>query len=182
MTALVQYRGAQLVVAGTYSPWTGDVGLAIYLGTASRAASFPDDRRVLTRTQRLPIRPAALAGAGSGLFTRRRDVNRFLPRAILPGICRDHQRLKPFNPPRPPILGLSNQPPCPGRRRRHLVETLMAARQYPQAQALLQEWLEQQPQDSQMWHQLGRVCVELGETQSAIGMSSRRSRSTPTMR
>jgi tetratricopeptide (TPR) repeat protein len=44
----------------------------------------------------------------------------------------------------------------------------MAAKQYPQARALLQEWLEQQPQDSQIQHQLGRVCVETGETQSAI--------------
>jgi hypothetical protein len=32
MTAIVQYRGAQLVVGrGRYSLWTGDVGLAIYL-------------------------------------------------------------------------------------------------------------------------------------------------------
>jgi tetratricopeptide (TPR) repeat protein len=52
--------------------------------------------------------------------------------------------------------------------RRHLVETLMAAKRYPQAKALLQEWLEQQPRDSQTWHHLGRVCTETGETQSAI--------------
>jgi hypothetical protein len=32
MTAIIQYRGAQVVVArGRYSLWTGDVGLAIYL-------------------------------------------------------------------------------------------------------------------------------------------------------
>jgi hypothetical protein len=32
MTAIVQYRGAQLVVGrGRYSLWTGDVGLAVYL-------------------------------------------------------------------------------------------------------------------------------------------------------
>jgi tetratricopeptide (TPR) repeat protein len=58
--------------------------------------------------------------------------------------------------------------PVPWASRRHLVETLMAAKQYPQAKALLQEWFEQQPQDSEIQHQLGRVCVETGETQSAI--------------
>jgi tetratricopeptide (TPR) repeat protein len=58
--------------------------------------------------------------------------------------------------------------PVPWAARRHLVETLMAAKQYPQARTLLQEWLEEQPQDGQIWHQLGRVCIELGETQSAI--------------
>jgi tetratricopeptide (TPR) repeat protein len=58
--------------------------------------------------------------------------------------------------------------PAPWASRRHLVETLMAAKQYPQAKALLQEWLAQQPQDGQMWHLLGRVCVETGETKSAI--------------
>jgi hypothetical protein len=32
MTAIVQYRGAQMAVGrGRYSLWTGDVGLAIYL-------------------------------------------------------------------------------------------------------------------------------------------------------
>ena len=32
MTAIVQYRGARVVVGrGRYSLWTGDVGLAIYL-------------------------------------------------------------------------------------------------------------------------------------------------------
>ena len=32
MTAIVQYRGAQVVVGrGRYSLWTGDIGLAIYL-------------------------------------------------------------------------------------------------------------------------------------------------------
>jgi hypothetical protein len=32
MTAIVQYRGSQVVVGrGRYSLWTGDVGLAIYL-------------------------------------------------------------------------------------------------------------------------------------------------------
>jgi hypothetical protein len=32
MTAIVQYRGARLLVGrGRYSLWTGDIGLAIYL-------------------------------------------------------------------------------------------------------------------------------------------------------
>jgi glutathione synthase/RimK-type ligase-like ATP-grasp enzyme len=58
--------------------------------------------------------------------------------------------------------------PVPWAARRHLVEPLMAAKQYPQAKALLQEWLEQRPQDSEIQHQLGRVCVETGETHLAI--------------
>ena len=51
MTAIVQYRGAQIAVGrGRYSLWTGDVGLAIYLWDCiTRGASLPADRCVLTR-------------------------------------------------------------------------------------------------------------------------------------
>jgi hypothetical protein len=53
MTAIVPVSRRQMAVGrGRYSLWTGDVGLAIYFGTASRRASFPDDRRVLIRTRR----------------------------------------------------------------------------------------------------------------------------------
>ena len=52
--------------------------------------------------------------------------------------------------------------------RHHRVETLMATRQYSKARTQLQEWIEEQPQDSQIRHRLGRVCCELGETEAAI--------------
>jgi len=48
------------------------------------------------------------------------------------------------------------------------VEALMAARQYLEAKALLQQLIEERPQDGQIRHQLGKVCFELNETPSAI--------------
>jgi tetratricopeptide (TPR) repeat protein len=52
--------------------------------------------------------------------------------------------------------------------RTKLVEALMAAKQYPAARALLQEMLEERPQVGQIQYQLGKVCFELNETESAI--------------
>jgi tetratricopeptide (TPR) repeat protein len=50
----------------------------------------------------------------------------------------------------------------------HLVEALMATKQYLAARALLQELLEERPQVGQLQYQLGKVCFELNETESAI--------------
>ena len=44
----------------------------------------------------------------------------------------------------------------------------MATKQYLVAKPLLQELIDERPQDSQMRHQLGKVCFELNETPSAI--------------
>jgi glutathione synthase/RimK-type ligase-like ATP-grasp enzyme len=52
--------------------------------------------------------------------------------------------------------------------RTHRVEALMAARQYLEAKPLLLELIEERPQDGQLRHQLGKVCFELNETQSAL--------------
>jgi tetratricopeptide (TPR) repeat protein len=52
--------------------------------------------------------------------------------------------------------------------RTDLVEALMATKQYLVARPLLQELLEERPQDGQIQHQLGKVCFELNETGSAI--------------
>ena len=48
------------------------------------------------------------------------------------------------------------------------VEALIATKQYLEAKPLLQELIEQRPQDSQIRHLLGKVCFELNETPSAI--------------
>lgn len=50
----------------------------------------------------------------------------------------------------------------------HLVEALMATRQYPVARTLLQELIEERPQVGELQYQLGKVCFELNETESAI--------------
>jgi tetratricopeptide (TPR) repeat protein len=52
--------------------------------------------------------------------------------------------------------------------RAQLVEAMMATRQYPAAEALLQELLEERPQDSQLQHLLGQVCFELNQPEQAI--------------
>ena len=51
--------------------------------------------------------------------------------------------------------------------RTNLVEALMATRQYPAARALLQELREERPQVGQIQYQLGKVCFELNEMESA---------------
>jgi tetratricopeptide (TPR) repeat protein len=50
----------------------------------------------------------------------------------------------------------------------HLVEALMATKQYLAARTLLQELLEERPQVGELQYQLGKVCFELNETESAI--------------
>jgi tetratricopeptide (TPR) repeat protein len=52
--------------------------------------------------------------------------------------------------------------------RTNLVAALMATKQYLAARALLQELLEERPQVGQIQYQLGKVCFELNETESAI--------------
>jgi tetratricopeptide (TPR) repeat protein len=52
--------------------------------------------------------------------------------------------------------------------RTKLVEALMATKQYLAARALLQELQEERPQVGQIQYQLGKVCFELNETESAI--------------
>jgi tetratricopeptide (TPR) repeat protein len=52
--------------------------------------------------------------------------------------------------------------------RTKLVEALMATRQYLAARALLHEMLAEQPQVGQIQYQLGKVCFELNETESAF--------------
>ncbi len=71
-------------------------------------------------------------------------------------------------PAEPAALPIEPLTPAPWASRRHVVETLMAAKQYPEARTLLQELLAERPQDSQIRHLLGRVCIELNETESAI--------------
>jgi tetratricopeptide (TPR) repeat protein len=52
--------------------------------------------------------------------------------------------------------------------RTNLVDALMATRQYLAARALLQELLRERPQVGQIQYQLGKVCFELDEMESAI--------------
>ncbi len=52
--------------------------------------------------------------------------------------------------------------------RTHLVEAMMATKQYLVAKALLRGLAEQRPQDGQIEQQLGKVCFELNETEAAI--------------
>jgi tetratricopeptide (TPR) repeat protein len=52
--------------------------------------------------------------------------------------------------------------------RTNLVEALMATRQYLVARAILQELIEERPQDGQLQHQLGKAFFELNETEMAI--------------
>jgi tetratricopeptide (TPR) repeat protein len=95
-------------------------------------------------------------------------VNRFLPRAILgrgEAVTTSALAVQPAGAADSQAEQLA---PVPWASRRDLVETLMAAKQYPEAKALLQEWLGERPQDGEIQHLLGRVCVETGETQSAI--------------
>jgi len=50
----------------------------------------------------------------------------------------------------------------------HLVEALMATKQYPAARALLQELRGERPQAGEIQYWLGKVCFELNETEEAI--------------
>ena len=52
--------------------------------------------------------------------------------------------------------------------RTNLVHALMTTQQYIMARALLMELLGERPQDSQLRHQLGKVCFELNELEAAI--------------
>ena len=52
--------------------------------------------------------------------------------------------------------------------RTNLVHALMTTQQYIVARALLMELLGERPQDSQLRHQLGKVCFELNELEAAI--------------
>ena len=52
--------------------------------------------------------------------------------------------------------------------RTNLVHALMATQQYIVARALLLELISERPQDSQIHHQLGKVCFELNDLESAI--------------
>jgi tetratricopeptide (TPR) repeat protein len=52
--------------------------------------------------------------------------------------------------------------------RTNLVDALMATRQYLAARVLLQELLRERPQVGQIQYQLGKVCFELDEMESAI--------------
>jgi tetratricopeptide (TPR) repeat protein len=52
--------------------------------------------------------------------------------------------------------------------RTNLVQALMAAKQYVVAKALLLELIAERPQESQLQHQLGKVCFELEEVDVAI--------------
>src|SRR3984957_12761331 len=52
--------------------------------------------------------------------------------------------------------------------RTNLVHALMATQQYIVARALLMELISERPQDSQIHHQLGKVCFELNDLEAAI--------------
>jgi tetratricopeptide (TPR) repeat protein len=52
--------------------------------------------------------------------------------------------------------------------RTNLVHALMATQQYIVARAVLLELISERPQDSQLHHQLGKVCFELNDPESAI--------------
>jgi tetratricopeptide (TPR) repeat protein len=52
--------------------------------------------------------------------------------------------------------------------RTNLVHALMATQQYIVARALLMELISERPQDSQIHHQLGKVCFELNDLDAAI--------------
>jgi tetratricopeptide (TPR) repeat protein len=52
--------------------------------------------------------------------------------------------------------------------RTNLVHALMATQQYIVAKAVLLELISERPQDSQLHHQLGKVCFELNDPESAI--------------
>ncbi len=52
--------------------------------------------------------------------------------------------------------------------RTHLVEAMMATRQYPMARALLRELQAERPQAGQIHYLLGKVCFDLNEMESAI--------------
>jgi tetratricopeptide (TPR) repeat protein len=52
--------------------------------------------------------------------------------------------------------------------RTNLVHALMATQQYIVARALLLELISERPQDSQIHHQLGKVCFELNDLDAAI--------------
>jgi tetratricopeptide (TPR) repeat protein len=68
----------------------------------------------------------------------------------------------------PLYLQALKQNPAHWASRTNLVEALMATRQYLIAKALLQELIEERPQDSQLQHQLGKTCFELDDMDSAI--------------
>jgi tetratricopeptide (TPR) repeat protein len=63
--------------------------------------------------------------------------------------------------------------------RANLAEALVAIKQYRAARAVLKDLCELQPQDSQMQHQLGKVCFELNETEAAIRHFERAIRLNP---